>query len=150
MKSTGRSSTKQSKHKLIYFLIISTFLGLLSSSYLLINLITGLGQTCNPLQACYLNTESYSTIFTSKIMVFPTLYFLTTLLLILYFFTTSNKLVGKILYYFAECSLLVVALFVYMQLYRSQGLCPICIIVTASAAVVFLASLFLPKHFRQL
>ena len=60
----------------------------------------------------YLNTESYSTILSSNIVLFPVLYFLVTLLLVLYFFATQNKQVGKILYYFAECSLLIAALFI--------------------------------------
>ena len=150
MKSTGSSSAKQLKHNLIYGLIISTFIGLLSSSYLLINMITGLGQSCTPFKACYFNTETYTKILSSNMILIPTVYFLVTLLLVLYFLTTENKQVGKMLYYFAECSILIAALFIYLQVYRSQGLCPSCIVITISSIMVFLASLCLPKHFRQL
>ena len=148
MKSIGSSSAKQLKHNLIYFLIISIFLGLLSSSYLLINMITGLGQSCTPFKACYFNTETYSTIFSSGMVILPTLYFLLTLLLVLYFFTTQNKKVGKVLYYFTTCSLLITAFFVYIQVYRFQGICSICMAIIISTLMVFLASLYLPKYLK--
>ena len=148
MKSTGRSSTKQSKHKLIYFLIISTFLGLLSSSYLLINMITGVGQSCTSLAGCYFNTENYSTIFSSGVMFLPATYFFITLLLVLYFFTSQNKTLGKTLYYFANCSLLMIAFFVYLQVYIYQGLCLICMVIIAFSAMLFASNRYLPKHLK--
>ena len=150
MMNIGKLSAKQSQNNLIYFLIINTLVGLFGSAYLLINLVTGLGQTCNPLQACYLNAESYSTIFSSEIMVFPTFYFCILLFLTLYFFSTNNKTVAKLLYYLSECALLIIALFVYMQIYRSQGICSICILICISAVSIFLSSFLLPRHFRQL
>ena len=148
MKSTGRSSGKQLSHKLIYFLIAGASLGLLSSSHFLINMMTGVGQACNPFQACYLNAESYSTIFNSRLIVLPALYFLIILFFVLYFFTTHNKQVGKMLYYLSECAVLIIALFIYLEVYRSAELCLICMIIIASALMVFVSSLYLPKYLK--
>ena len=36
-----------------------------------------------------------------------------------------------------------------MQIYRSQGICSICILICISAVSIFLSSFLLPKHFRQ-
>ncbi len=148
MKSIGNSSDKQLKDNLIYFIIISAFIGLLASSYLLINMLTGLGQSCTPLQACYLNTESYSNIFTSNMIFFPAVYFLSTLLLVLYFFTTENKKLGKMLYYFTSASLLIVAMFLYLQVYRYKGFCPVCLAMFVSSFMLFASSLYLPKYLK--
>ena len=148
MKSTGRSSVKALSNNLIYFIVLSAFVGLFASSYLLINMMTGVGQSCTPFQACYFPTEKYSTIFSSNLIIFPALYFFLVLIFTLYFFNTESKQIGKFLYYLSHTALLLIAFFLYLEVYRNSNLCITCIVIILASLSVFASGLYLPKYLK--
>lgn len=157
MKNLDRSSATQLKphHKmlpkwLIWAIIIVSFLGFLDASYLTIAHYTGSQLNCSIIKGCdQVTTSSYSEIFGIPVALLGMFYYLTVLLLTLFYFDSKNQTILKLIFPLTCLGLIASAWFMYAQIFIIKALCQYCIVSAITSTTLFILGISTLKKYEK-
>lgn len=124
---------------LIWSLIIVSFLGFLDASYLTIAHYTGSQLNCSIIKGCdQVTTSVYSEIFGIPVALLGMFYYLTVLLLTLFYFDSKNQTILKLIFPLTCLGLIASAWFMYAQFFLIKALCQYCIVSAITSTALFI------------
>lgn len=154
MSNSEHSSETPSRHLpkwLIFAFIIVSFIGFLDASYLTIAHYTGLELRCSIFNGCQkVTTSEYSTVFGFPVALLGVFYYLSILLLSLFYFDTKKKKILKYIMPLTAMGILASAWFVYVQIFALKSICQYCMISAGTSTLLFIFGFITYKKYGKI
>jgi len=132
------------------FLIVS-FLGFLDATYLTVIHYSGNELNCAVIEGCNeVKNSKYAEILGIPLALMGSLYYLCVLFLSLLYFDTRKKVLLTLIPPLTAVGFIFSLFLVYLQVFQIQALCIYCLFSALTSTILFVLSLFILKHKRQL
>lgn len=150
MTTLENSSEMQSTHLpkwLIWSLIIISFIGFLDASYLTIAHYTGLALRCTVFNGCEaVTTSPYSLIFGVPVALLGVFYYLSVLLLTLFYFDSKKSCLPRYIAWLTCVGMTASIWFVFLQLFVLHAICQYCMISATTSTLLFIFGIIIFKQ----
>ena len=135
---------------LVWALIVTSFVGLLDSSYLLAEKLLGGTPTCFLGGGCeVVTTSSYSAVFGIPIALFGVVFYLVVLLSSLIYQDIKKRVLVKIIFALSFFAFLASLYFVYLQFFVLKALCPYCLLSAGTSTLLLVFSALLSLRVKS-